>query len=83
MGDVINENFSDLRTDEETLIDDVFEERHEGLLVGDSQHQGQTSPVTQTQDLVLRNRKDDVSQGVVAQSADSAVMNLLANDVLV
>lgn len=48
-----------------------------------SQDQSHARTMTQPQNFILRDRKDNIRQGIVAQTTNSVIMNLFANDILV
>lgn len=83
MGDVVDEHLADLVADERPLVDVVLVHRQQLLLVGHAQDERQAGPVADPEDLVLRDREDDVGEGVVAEAGDAAVVDLIADDVLV
>ena len=83
MSDVVDEDLSDFVADEDPLVDVVLEEGQELLLVGHAQHHREAGAVGNAEDLVLGDGEDDVGEGVVAEAGDPAVVDLLADDVVV
>ena len=83
MGDVEDEDLTDFSTDEESFIDVVFEHAHEGFFVRDAQDEGKAGAVANSEMFVLGDWEDHIGEGVVAQSCHSALMDFIADYILI